>query len=227
MMPAPFFQDARTTLYHGDARRLARDLEVGDWRRVACITDPVWPNPGKAPLAGADDPLGLFADVIGALVARGLERLIVILGLDSDPRFLAGVPSALRFLRVTWLRLARPSYKGPILVAADVAYVFGRWPLPSGQRVFPGEIVATSSRGNDGRGTAHPCPRRPEHLHGLIRGYAREEDTILDPFAGSGTTLEQARRLGRRACGFELEERWCLEQRERASSGPLFAGRAS
>jgi hypothetical protein len=209
----PYYVDQLVTLYKGDAREIAADLEVTP--QSVLVTDPVWPNPGRASLAGVDDPEGLFADVCGTLARKGLARAIVILGVDSDPRFLAAMPATLPFVRAVWLRFARPSYKGPVLNGAEVAYVFGRWRMAyKGQVVWPGEIKATTPR--DAWRSEHPCPRRLDHLVGLIRGYTRADDHVIDLFAGSGTTVDAAARNRRRVTAGEVDGRWCAEIAERA-----------
>jgi len=45
----------------------------------------------------------------------------------------------------------------------------------------------------------------PQIPHQFIRRYTRPGEWVLDPFAGSGTTLIEARRLGRHALGVELQ----------------------
>ncbi len=67
----------------------------------------------------------------------------------------------------------------------------------------------------------HGC-QMPEQLLGrIIRASSNEGDTVLDPFAGSGTTLAVAKKLGRRFLGCELSEAYAERIRERlAAIGP-------
>lgn len=52
--------------------------------------------------------------------------------------------------------------------------------------------------------TKHPAPFPEELPRRCIRLYSFLGDTVLDPFAGSGTTLRVARQLGRNSIGYEI-----------------------
>jgi DNA modification methylase len=54
----------------------------------------------------------------------------------------------------------------------------------------------------------HPAPFPEELPRRCIRLYSFIGDTVLDPFAGSGTTLKVARELGRNSIGYEINPKY-------------------
>jgi site-specific DNA-methyltransferase (adenine-specific) len=74
-----------------------------------------------------------------------------------------------------------------------------------------------SVRANDD----HPA-KFPEMLPSrLIRLLASKGDVIIDPFMGSGTTLEAAKCLGRKSIGIEKDEKHCELAKRRMAQGVL------
>lgn len=203
----PYFSAPGVALYHGDAAEILPRLEV-DWSGASMVTDPVWSN-SHADLAGATRPIEVFASVVGLEVVARLDRLIVHLGRDSDPRMLAAVPAALPFLAVCWLRRTPPGYKGTLLIGGDVAYVWGHSRRPDGASVMPAEGQSASRGRKDG--TTHPCPRNAQSVSWLLRWYVSAGSLVVDPFAGSCTTLVCGIRRGLEVVGIEIDERWCEE----------------
>ena len=55
----------------------------------------------------------------------------------------------------------------------------------------------------------HPTPKPLSLMAHLVGSITRQDDIVLDPFMGSGTTLRAAKDLGRKAIGIEIDERSC------------------
>jgi DNA methylase len=218
----PYYQDDLVTLYRGDAHQFA------GLRADSIITDPIWPN---ATVFKHKDPYGLLCSVLEGLYAN---RVVIHLGCDSDPRFLCAVPKRWQFIRVCNLRYAVPSYKGRLLYTGDIAYVFGK-PAKSvvGARVYPGDNCSVKSdklfHTSNGRNKSfsrkpgvhlrHPSPRRLEHLVWLVKWFGGS--SVLDPFAGSGTTLLACKRMGVPAVGVEINRSYAKLAAERLEREPL------
>lgn len=198
----PYYDHAGITIYLGDCRVVLPTLGEVD----VILTDPVWPN-AHPDLVGSADPWQLWADVQPMLATRSARSLLVWLGIQSDPRFLACVNrERWPFLRWSYLSNAVPGYNGRCLTTGDVLYAFGAWP-PSrvAARVIPGESRFTS---NKRLRVGHPAARKLDHAKWVCQWWTAEGDTVLDPFVGSGTTLVAAKHLGRRAVGIEIVEKY-------------------
>jgi len=59
------------------------------------------------------------------------------------------------------------------------------------------------------KNVGHEAPYPVELVIPIIVLYSCEEDTVLDPFIGSGTTAIAATKLNRKCIGVELEEKYC------------------
>lgn len=69
---------------------------------------------------------------------------------------------------------------------------------------------------------AHDCHYHgnfvPQIPHQLLMRYTKAGDFVLDPFAGSGTTLIEAQRMGRNSIGIELQQDVAMEAIKRIHS---------
>jgi site-specific DNA-methyltransferase (adenine-specific) len=70
----------------------------------------------------------------------------------------------------------------------------------------------------------HPAPFPEELPLRCIRLSTFPGEIVVDPFAGSGSTLLAARALGRKAVGIEKSERYCELAARRLAQGDLFGG---
>ena len=209
----PYYDHAGIQIFNADCREILPQISA-----EALITDPIWPNcehifPGV-------DAQALLHD---ALELSHVSRVVVHLGIHSDPRFLAAVPARFPFQRVCYLEFLPCSYLGQLVRDADVAYAFGDLHPPNGMRTIPGRTTAVT-RHNDGdqkRGWGrnrdsknlsiahldHVASRKLDHAKWLVKWFGG--DSVIDPFCGAGTTLLAAKGQGKSAIGIEIEEKYC------------------
>lgn len=68
----------------------------------------------------------------------------------------------------------------------------------------------------------HPVAKPLWLMEEIIEASCPPGGTVFDPFAGSATTLEAAKKCGRKAVGIELGEEYCEMAANRLSQGVLF-----
>ena len=57
--------------------------------------------------------------------------------------------------------------------------------------------------------TQHPTEKPQQLASHFIQLHSEKDDTILDPFAGHGSTLRAAKNAGRKYIGIEISEKYC------------------
>lgn len=72
---------------------------------------------------------------------------------------------------------------------------------------------------NDAKKKEHPAPYPNELVERLLKLYSYEEDIVLDPFNGIGTTTYVAEKLNRNYIGIDLSKKYCEIAFERLNSG--------
>jgi site-specific DNA-methyltransferase (adenine-specific) len=111
----------------------------------------------------------------------------------SAPHVIAPVELILVLYKTQWKRIG----KGTSTITADE---FKTWAGAGGVWAFPGE-----------RRNGHPAPFPVELPRRCLKLFSYQEDVILDPFAGSGSTGIAAMETGRQAVLIEQSERYCRE----------------
>jgi site-specific DNA-methyltransferase (adenine-specific) len=229
----PYYTDETVTLHLGDCREvipalcLAADLVVADppYGETSLSWDR-WPDGWPDALAAAArsmwcfGSMRMFLDRRDEFAAWRMSQDIV--WTKHRPRSIA----ADRFgraheLAVHWYRGPWGDvYKQPQRVPFHGKPVAVRSrPKPTGDYVHAikgadyaddgTRLLTTVLPGSAGdpRCTLHPTQKPAEVLAPLIAYGCPPGGSVLDPFAGSGSTLAAARASGRRAVGIEVDER--------------------
>jgi site-specific DNA-methyltransferase (adenine-specific) len=82
---------------------------------------------------------------------------------------------------------------------------------PAGDTWYVSRVCGTFKE----RAGWHGCQMPEQVLGRIVRACSNEDDLVLDPFAGSGTSLVVARKLHRRAVGFELSPEYAAQVQAR------------
>lgn len=222
----PYYEDDLVTLYHGDCREVLAGLDAAV---DSLITDPPYglnieygrTALGTRGIAGDHDAallLGVLSDA-GHLMHKDAWAVIFCgythVGRVQD----SATESGYRIKTVVVWDKKMPSLGEGIRNQHEFAVVAK---LGDPIEHYRGGNVWTILR-ERGR-PEHPHMKPQALMQRCISYFSPEGGAVLDPFAGSGSTLVAAKQLGRRAIGVELEERYCEIAAKRLAQDTLFGG---
>lgn len=210
--PVPYYADESVVLYHGDCREIL-------------------PSLGRFDLLCSDPPYGVA-------YKHGARRGGVRLGMDGrsiagddvpfDPSHLLGIADAMILWGGNHFASRLPDSRGWLVWlkrdpdGRDQSEVEIAWTdLLTTARSFRQEWCGAYRSGREQTEGRLHVNQKPVALMQWCLGFAPNAQTVIDPYAGSGSTLVAAKELGRRAIGIELEEEHCETAAERLSQNVL------
>jgi site-specific DNA-methyltransferase (adenine-specific) len=222
----PYYADDAVTLYQGDCREVLPQLDINV---DSLITDPPY---GLG--------IGYGRTALGVREIEGDHDDALLLGVLADADHLLR-PDAWSMIFCGY------THSGKVQAAAERAgyriktVIVWDKKMPSlGEGIRNQyELAVVAKRGNPREhftgGNVWPILRergRPEHPHmkpqalmqRCVDYFSPEGGTVLDPFAGSGSTLVAAKTLGRKAVGIEFDERYCEIAAKCLAQDTLFGG---
>lgn len=202
----PYYEDDAVRLYHGDCRDVLPALDlVAD----TGFADPPY-NVGlkyashddkMTPDAYRDWCAGWFGDL-----RRVVSGAIAITpGIVSVPMWIADIERTHYLIAWTKANNNSRNYIGPTsgYQCWEPVLVYGKSKQTVLRDWFDCPISLQRAVGD------HPCPKPARLMRYIVSSLVPENGTVVDPFAGSGSTLRAAKDLGRKAVGIEIEERYC------------------
>ncbi len=104
----------------------------------------------------------------------------------------------------------------------DYSFAF-RSKVVFGKRIVESSVLEFSSVSHaNGGSILHPTIKPIPLLKHLIATFSDPGEIVLDPFAGSGTTLVAAKQSGRKYIGIEIDPKYCKIAEERLLQEELF-----
>jgi site-specific DNA-methyltransferase (adenine-specific) len=213
----PFYDHGGITIYHGDCREVLPSL-TGD----ALVTDPPY-GIGWGRATWKDDPEA-YPELIRWLVAEASRAIsgwcFVFQAMPNVGRFHEWFPEGWRiFAACKNFAQIRPT---GVWHSWDPVVFWNNGPNsgPNSGHVNRDYHVGNVA-GVIGAKIGHPCPRPLDTMRHIVQLAAAVGGMVIDPFAGSGTTLRAAKDTGRRAIGIEIEEQYCEIAARRLEQGVL------
>ena len=199
----PYYEDDAVFLIHGDCREIVPLLGRFD----LLLTDPPYG------LQGADTEKNAYASFSdNADEVTDLVRWVI------DRARLVGGRCVLTPGQSQMFKYPEPEAVGAFYYPAGSGSC--KWGFVGWQPIFyygkdpylangKGRAMNSHASTEQAEKNGHPCPKPLKQWAWLLNRCSLEGETVLDPFAGSGTTGRACKDLGRKCVMIEREERYC------------------